>query len=405
MLNKFTKGLRIVGSILKHLKESSDAVLMRYFNKRKKDYDSLIKRLDSFSTELTASGGVKKVDVTEDIGGGKPGDKAANLDHVTVKYRDGAAIPLRSFVVPNRKELAEQVKILDEVELVIEELELMISRLSKKTDSASVRMVKEMTKYLDEIDKRAERATEALDEVYTKHVPESVEKMMVALMNHVNNTLPAETYSGMARDMHVTAHDALVDEKDAAIQFTQYLYIDGLDKDLFKTAEFILVLTSVVHESKRGEGRKGKDYYTTFHLTSINKFQRPGHFDIGDQLGGSSLNGLISSLRREATKLMSLHGLSFVVGKRSLKELTQQKLRTSGLLDLSYVSDVDVQDDEVLLHLAKSVSDKAVEEIWKEVIVLLRRVIRAPKNSSFAYVLERKADHTLMRVSNIKNMV
>ena len=149
---------------------------------------------------------------------------------------------------------------------------------------------------------------------------------------------------------------------------------------------------------------RGKpSFYLTFHMTALPQFMSPGSFKIGQQLSGQTLNSLVSSAKREATKLISLHSMLPSIGRRKIN-VTQQQLRHSGILDLDGIVDVDVEDDEIVIDLSQVSDDVIRDEMWPEIIVYLRKLLRAPKKSSFVYNIEKVGRHKVMHVTNVKNV-
>lgn len=390
------KGLK---DILSYIKSAGTAAVIRLFNSRKSRYDDLISRMDSFVNTVHASGATE-IDVSS-FEGKKPDGKINGKSLNTVRFRDGVALPVMDFQAPNRQELAKDVQMFDEAEQYLEELKEMRVRLKKKKDPASKKFLKEMETYMANITQKRDALYDAIEELTDKHAPSTLTKLSGTLMEYINNTLPEDVYSEMGWDMYISSHEALVNKKDAPVEFTYYLYLDDLHKDQFKTDQLLLVLTAEVHEVK-GRGRAKSKFYMTFYMTALPKFMSPGNFNKGARLSGKSLGALESSMKREANKLISMHSMMPLVGRRKLT-LSQQQLRHSGILDVDGVIDVDVEDDEIIIELTNIKKEVIDNELWPEIVVYLRKAVRAPKKSSFIYNVDVAGKKRTMRVINVKN--
>lgn len=399
--NYIQSKFRSLRDILSYIKESSVSTVMRLFNMRKKRYDDLISRMDSFVHTVHASG-----ETTIDVSGfndSKPKGKINGKSLNTVRFQDGVALPVMDFQVPNRQQLAKDIQMFDEAEQYIEELKEMQVRLSKKKDKATKTFLKEIETYLETITQKRDALYEAIEELTDRHAPSTLTQLGSTLMAYINETVPAEVYSEMGWDMYISSHESLTGKKNAPVEFTYYLYLDELNKDQFKSDQLLLVLTASVNEVK-GRGRAASKFYMTFHMTALPKFLSPGNFDPGTRLTGTTLSALESSLKREANKLISIHSMMPLVGRRKLN-VSQQQIRHSGILDVEGVVDVDVEGDEIVVELTSMKEDVIKNQVWPELIVYLRKVVRAPKKSSFVYNVEVSGKRKSLRIINIKNAV
>lgn len=395
------KGLK---DLVNHIRNASAAAVMRMFTQRKSRYDDVLSRMASFNNVVQASG-VNEIDVSDGIGKGKKADGRIDGKSLrTVRFQDGTSLPIMDFQVPNRQQLGKDVKMLDEADQYIEEIEEMKSRLGNKKDAATRKFLREMNAYLKKLTEQRDQLLDTIEELTDRHAPSTLTKLGAALQKHVNATLPAEAYSELGWEMYISSHHAVVGKKNAPIEFTCYLHMDDLNKDMFKSDGLILVLTGEIHEVK-GKGRAKSKFYMNLFLTAIPKFMVPGSFKPGTRLTGNSLSALESSMKREATKLISMHSVMPSVGRRKIG-VTQQQLRHTGIIDLDGVIDIDVDEDEneIMVELTNISEDVIRAELWPEIVVHLRKVIRAPKKSAFVYNLEKDGRKRIMRIANVKNV-
>lgn len=397
MLSSIVSKFRSFKDVLKYIKHAPVGAIMRLFTSRKSRYDDLMRRMDGFVTVLHASDdGATVVDVSGDTMPRRSGKGVK-----AVKFRDGSAIPIGTFKAPNRKKLAKDVQMFEEADQYLDELEEMILRLSKKKDPASRKFVKEMRTYHSELTDKRDALHDAMEDISNKHLPAEMKSMTVALIKHLNATIPADSYDSMSRDVYVTSHNSLAGESDKEpIEFTCYVYVEGLREGDFKTDELILALTGTVHESAEGKG--DSSFYLTFHLTALSRFMPPGSFKEGRPLAGATLGALTSSMEREATKLISMNSTMPHLGRRKLK-VTAPQIRNSGILDVDGVLDVSVEEDTIVIKTLSMDDEIIVDDLWPEIIVYLRKVLRAPRKSSFVYTIEKQGKFKHINVSNISN--
>lgn len=396
MISSILSKLRSFKDVINYVKTASEAAVMRLFNARRTKYDDLLRRMDSFATVIHASG------VTEvDVSGGPVGKGKAKLGEKTIRFKDGAALQVDTFKAPDRKKLAEDVKLFEEADQTIEELDAMLVRLSKKNDVATRKIVKEMKQYRDNLVQRTEELHDAIEKLTHKHLPAEMKTMMAGLFKSVNEVLPHDVYDELTQDVYITSHNSLTSKKNREpIEFTYYLHIEGLNADQFKSDELILALTGIVHEVREGRGKS--KFYMTFHLNALTKFTPPGAFKEGRQLAGANTAAVIRSMGREAAKLISLHSSMPHVGRRKLTA-TRQQILHSGILDVDGIFDIHVEDDEIVIDIASMADDVIRDDLWPEIIVYLRKVLRAPRKSSFVYTVEKRGKNKVMRVSNVNS--
>jgi len=385
------KKLRSFRDVLNFIRTAPAAAIMRLFTSRKSKYDELMRKVDGFVTILEASDNVTTLDVS-----GGPVKKGGK----TVSFKDRAAVPIDNFKVPNRSKLAEDVQLFEGLEQSLEELEAMMLGIRNRKDPASRKFMKEMKEYHVNMTKQRDKLHDAMDDLSNKHLPPEMKKLIAALLRHVDATIPKDSYEGMSRDVYVTSHNSLGNDKDnEPIEFTCYLYIEGLMEDAFRTKELILVLTGTVHEDV---SKAGSSFYLTFNLTALTRFANPGAFKEGKDLAGTNLSSLIKSMEKEATRLISMNSMMPHIGRRKLKA-TPQQIQYSGIMDVDGVLDVGVEEDNVVIKVIDMDDDVINEDLWPEIIVYLRKVLRAPRKSSFVYTIEKAKGVKYIRVSSVNN--
>lgn len=431
---------KLKARFLSWLKKSSLPELFRFVNRRKFAYDDAITRARSLTKLLnvssatlesvSASGGI-------DVSGGgtglraKPGSKPSGgkADSGIIRTTKGVAVPLPTFKVPNRKEIAEHTKVVDELESMIAEIDAVLLRMESLNDVRTRKEKTSLSDYREHLDTALNEVLDALDVIVGNHRPEMLETMCKALFKHVNAILPADSYDNLEfADAAVTSHETFAGVRNAAIEFTNYLYVEGLDKEQFNIDRFILVLTGVVQEvavyketNAQGGIKKGvaevnedskddsKKYKKTnsyfrmaLYMTSLNKFAMPGHFDPGIELSGSNISGLIRDMNKQASMLISAHSLAPIFNTIPINVPTQA-LRHSPLTNVNGVEDAVNENGTVLLKLSISNTKVINNDIWPDVLVALKATIgRKRRDANFVSKLERKGSTTYMRVTYVK---
>ena len=419
MMNKLKQRFKGLADILNYIKSATDSAVARLFTARRANYDDLLKRMGDFERTITSSDAsdidmVQLITASDDgvvaikVGGGdaipKADGKISGKHIETVRFGDGTALPVMDFNMPNRQELSRDVAMLDEAEEYLEELRGMVHRLETSKMPGSRKMLAANKEYIKKLNTQAESLLSALEGLTDKHMPPLLTKLAGRMSKYLTKTLPADVYSDLGYDIHITSNGSINKKaKREPVEFSYYLYIDDLDKDLFQIDEYILVLTGVVNEVREKGSRKSK-FNMTVYITAMNKFKRPGMFDVGTRLAGNNLSGMETNLYREINKLMSLHGMGPVFNKRKVG-VTQQALRHSGLMKLDGVIDVDVVDNDVIIEITNMKEAVVKTELWPEVLIQLRKAVRAPKKSNFVYTLEKDGKKRTMRIVNVNNPV
>jgi hypothetical protein len=401
MLDYIKSRFKSLRDLLKWFKTATTASIMRFFNTRQKYYDDLIKRATSFENVITAgmdADGVTVIDVSGDSTKSK-----RKVDHnakETIRTKDGTVLPVEGFHMPNRVQLAKDNKLVDELEGAVNELEGMIVRLGNLKDRTSRSMVKSMKDYRKEMSAKLDGVLEALEGLSDKHMPSLLNSLAGSLYNHINETLPSDSYDDLGWEVYVTSHDSLTNSKDAPVEFTYYVHIDGLDKEVFKNEQFILAITGEITETK-GRGRAPSKYSMTVFINSLLKFARPGHFDKGDRVNGANLSNMKRNLQSQAHKLLSLHGLGPAFGKKRVG-ITQQALRHSPLMDMDGISDLNVYDGEILIELSATDEQLIQKEMWPNIIAHLNNLVRRLRGASWTYTLDKEGRKRTMRIVRVQ---
>ena len=404
MLNYLGSKLK---DILNHIKTASDAAVLRFFNSRKKHYADLLSSMRSFEdAALSAASFEDGIDVSGDIDVSSLRDgKVRGKKTETVRFKDGHALEVIDFHEPKSKlALSKSIKEFAQAEEAIEELDSMITRFAYMETKAAKKYVKEMETFRTALAKERENLLDTIEEMTDKHAPSPMKKLAAELTAFVNSQLPADSYSDAGWDMYISSHDAMTSKKsaDAPVEFTYYMYIEDLSNEEFKTDELILVLTGVI-DTVKTSGSKASQYVLSFYMTALPKFLSPGSFKPGKRLSGSTFKAIVADMKREGIKLIGLQSVMPHLGRRKIN-VTQQQLRNTGLLDIVGIQDVDVDGDEIILQISRMRKDVIEKELWPEIIVLIRKAIRAPRKTAFVYSLEKEGSGLTMRIANVKNV-
>lgn len=397
--------------LLKRIKEASVSAVIRMFNGRKSYYQQLLSQVNSLDGAITArslrvvAGSDEGIDVSNAIEKSKYEkikESGVQDKPDVVKYREGTALRVKNYVQPSDvRTLAKNVAEVEQVSDALQELDEMITRIGSIKSSVPIKKhLKEMGAFRDALHDAREKLLDTLDDLADAHLPAEMDKLSKELQKFVNSTLPSDVYSGLSKDyaIRVRRVEKTQISKKSPIEFTFYLYIEGLVSEMFKTDELILVLTGVV----TNKAKTGADYVMALFLTSLPKFMSPGSFDIGVRLSGGSVPALAKDMQREAGKIISIHGIMPHLGKRKLN-ITTDQLKDSTLMNIEGILDVRVFDNEIIIDVGRLNKTLLEKEIVPEVIVHLRRIIRAPRKSSFVYVIDREGRNNTLRVLNVNN--
>lgn len=423
--------------LAKWIKGSSFPDLFRYMNRRKNEYDDAITRAKSLVALVKGKQKLISLSSSEDgidvnVGKLRTSDRRAKIDtndKQLTRTNKGVVLDLPTFKAPDRKQVAKHAKVVDELEGMIAEIDAVLNRMETFDDVRAKKERASLTDYRKHLAQSLDEVLDVLDDVVNNHVPEDFSKMMLTLKKHVNSILPEDSYDGLeVADTAITSHETFAGKKNAAIEFTSYLYVEGLDKELFNIDKFILVLTGVVHEvaiyrettklgtlkkdaqpvieSARDDSKTYKKTASSFrmamYLTSINKFATPGHFDVGVELSGSTLAGLQRDMNKQATLLISAHSLSPVFNALPIN-ITTQGLRHSPITNVNGVVDAVKEGNTVVVQLSVSNPKVIRDDIWPDMIVALNTVVsRRRKDANFVYALEKVSNKTYMRITYVK---
>jgi len=392
-------------NILKYIKTASDSAVLRLFNSRKKHYTDLLASMRSFEDAVLSASYEDGIDV----GGGKlpsslKDGKVRGKKTDAVRFKDGHALDIIDFHVPKSKlAIAKSIKEFAQAEEAIEELDSMITRFAYMETKATKKYVKEMAAFRKALAAEREKLLDTIEEMTDKHTPSQMTKLAAELTTFVNAQLPADSYSEAGWDMYISSHNAMVAKKsaDAPVEFTYYMYIEDLSNEEFKTDTLILVLTGIV-DTLKAKGSEASQYVMTFHLTALPKFLSPGSFKPGKRLSGSTFKAVVADMKREGIKLIGLQSVMPHLGRRKLR-VTQQQLRNTGLLDVVGVEDVDVEGSEIVVYISSMQKEVIEKELWPEIIVLVRKAIRAPRKTAFVYSVEDDGAGKILRIANVNN--
>jgi len=461
-----------IKSMIKRAKEwlrsATIPQLLRYLTGREVEYQSLIAKLADLNT-LVSTSASEDDDYKVDVSGGGP-EFGTNESPKFKQHRDlisgketiqthhGRVVPLQDFKAPNRNSVAKYAQLIDEAEAAIVELDIAFARLKSSKEAYIKDRIKSLNEIRDKLQENKEQAIDTMTELFHKHAPAQVIELTDNLVMGINGALDSDTYSGVERgDFTITSHETFAGIKNAAIEFTAYIYLDGLDKDSFTTTEMVLALTFVVYETaqtksvmkervltapekrklnavnKRLEALKGvktkaaateraeltdqltaltspevkvsadRSLFTmAIFLTSLPKFAAPGHFNPGVQISGNSNSNISRNLFKEAMQLISVHSILPLIGRIKIDKTTQQ-LRHSPLTNVGGVDDAINDNGDIVLTLATDNPKVIQNNIWPDVLVALNSVIaRTRRDAKFTYKLEQSGSKQVMRISYVK---
>lgn len=386
---------------LEFIQSTSLSAVLRFFTSRKKHYDRVLAELQDFTESISAD----VIDVSGDEGVERPknsgGKKSGNaVSDVTLGlHNHNAAMVLKEFQAPDRKELSKKVSALNKAEDTLEELRGLIARVKDEKDKSSKKFLKEMNEYYDKIVKSVDDSLEALEDLEEKHFPEEFNKLFTSLTKYIKDSLPENSYDGLEASHYMHSTRGQIDPK-APIEFFSYLFIDGLDKEQYNVDTFILVLTGVVQQVSQGPDKKSK-YLLVPHITGMPEFMRPGDLDVGEPIAGATKDHkqMLSSMILKVQKILSYNDLARLMNRMPVN-VTPNKLMDNGLLDLDGVNDVEVDKDnrEIVLTMDVMNKDTVKFELWPDILLIFKKTLRTRKRKvGFDYSLTRKGQKMYMR--------
>jgi hypothetical protein len=343
------------------------------------------------------SGDVTSIDITNT---GETSRTGTSTKTSPVKTLVGnTAIPLSEFVVPDRKKLAHSVNELAQIEIALTELDGFLSVAYGLTTVMGKGIKTESATYRAKLEESAEKLTAVLQELSFKHEPAVMKEIREKAYAFIIDKLPPGTYGQPSNDLYVSAHDALVGDAGADLQFTAFIYLPMLDMDVYKGGDLTIVLTGVVSLSPIK-----KNYSLELYVTSLNTVNprelHPGKFDPGEKMSGADTNALIASMKKEIDALLSLNRLKPELASMRLgPHVTQQALRESAILGVTNVVDTDVHGGkEIIIKLKPGTSEKQANNVYYKVVPILHRIPgldirrKAGSTTRFNYTVNIDAD-------------
>lgn len=233
---------------LAKLQTLSDAVVIRLFYKRMAKYEALVQRTSAISKLFKTVAADVGISVDSAIEGAPSRKRKAPMP--AMKRSSSSRLILEDFDTPDRDELAEKNVELHELDEAIIELTAFETRL-KGTKASSRKALQDLKRIREEVQAKQDAVLDVLESIEQNHVPPIMATMSESLYRHLNRILDDSEYDTMSfHNYHVSSHETVAGKADGAVEFTRYLYIDGLDTEAYKGGTYIFVLTCVVHEEK-----------------------------------------------------------------------------------------------------------------------------------------------------------
>lgn len=226
--------------------------LIRELNARKRDFEELIARAKSFTSLLSVSSGGMSGVQEFDVSGIDNSERISGPSRIRSSKTDLATTVIQNFHTPNRQEIYKNSKLADDIEAALDSINDLIARLKEfPKDERTTAELKHLNAYKSELRDSMNNIVDVIGEFYDKHVPELYEDVLDHALDQLNSMIPGDSYKSMYPvDQTITSHDTFAGKKDAAIEFTTFIEIDGLNPEAFKTSKLFIALTGVVHESQ-----------------------------------------------------------------------------------------------------------------------------------------------------------
>ena len=371
----------------KLIKKLTVPQLIREYNKKKKEAEVLLKDADSFLDLLEVTAADKSIDLDDvdaiapppekDMGGFTDVAPTIGQQQRGVGVSPNAIVHLDNFEAPNRKTLAKNVSILARMEDNLDAIWALKSELVMRNSEVGKNMLKSMTEFYKTVNAKANEVSKLLTDLSEKHEPKIMRDIREAAYNFIlNKMLPKGSYGGIENDLYVSAHDAIVDRggpKEADIQFTSYIYLHKLDKDLYLDGDMTIIITGVVFRNPRRKRYSMEVYVTALDSVDIREMT-PGRFDIGERMNGNSPDAIIKSVKNEIDNLISMHRINPELAAMKLgRQATTQALRESAIMSDPAVSDVAVDKNKIWIFLEEGTTDKQAMNAYYRILPILNK--------------------------------
>jgi hypothetical protein len=233
---------------LKALKKKilSLPALLRDINGRRNEFQRLLDRANSFTQLMSTSSSVIEYNVSGTDGapivGNRTGVRTTKTDSPTTLIED--------FNVPDKAEVYSNSKLADDLEAAIAYINQTIAQLREFDDRTAKAQIKELMGWKSQYQEKLNDIVDIIGDMYDRHVPALYEDMVNHAIAQINSSLPEGSYKDMnLANQTITSHDTFANKSDAAVEFTTFIEIDGLDSTHFKSSELYIALTGVVYES------------------------------------------------------------------------------------------------------------------------------------------------------------
>lgn len=241
---RFAKGLKSLKKKIMSL-----PALLRDINSRRSEFQILLDRANSFTTLMAStSSSVKEYDVSGATD--EPIEGNRRTGGVRTTKADTQTTLIENFHVPNKQEVYKNSKLADDLEAAIDYINQTVTQLKQFEDRTAKQQIKELLNWKKQYQEKLNDIVSIIGEMYEQHVPELYDDVLNHSLDQINSILPEGSYEEMnLADQTITSHDTFANKKDAAVEFTTFIELVGLDSTQFKSTELYIALTGVVYES------------------------------------------------------------------------------------------------------------------------------------------------------------
>lgn len=296
-------------------------------------------------------------------------------------------VTLSKFSVPKKDTLIKNNALLKKTRQYKDELDYLVLRLSESKDPDDKTLMKTLIAHRVLMREKENKAQDLLEDTAKKHVPRELARCAEALSDHILQLTGKEV-----------GHQWFVTQEDEDLNFTYFLDVTIQDNSKHEI-RVVLALTGNVKEIS-------DNYNMRVHLTSMNSFKLPGHFDLGNRINFTSAQTMTNAVKREANMLMAKQGLVAALSTNKLDKTTQQ-LKQAGIESLKHVIAIRVQGNAIYLMFSGDVSPAIIErQTVPDLIVLLKNVLhKDKKNAIFMRSLEKtKTGKLMMKIISVNEV-
>lgn len=263
-------------------------------------------------------------------------------------------VKLKFFKVPPKKTLETNLKSLSKLyenslELDAAEALILQSFKGSKNQAKALAGVKALKKEVTSI---INRALQAVNKIASEHIPSEMEILGNKLLSDLLELVDKKSYKHMERGIYVAT-------VKSEIHFSLYISIRGLKTSTgFVFDEYYVILTGAVDS-------KGNIKY---YLNALPDYKTPGTYPLGE---------LVSSEQEMLTRLQLLLATNDVSSIHDVlpMPLTPDRVRTSGLAQITGVDTAVVTKNKLVVKLKKTAGPTVVNNVLVKVLPLLNLLV------------------------------